>query len=180
MLLLLSFRTEEEKEKFEFVYNRYKKLLLHKAFDILRDYSLAQDATSEAFIRVYKNLNKLDDDLESGRTAAFLVMIVKNVSITMLKKRNRNESIDMEEFERPDSFNLEQSIISQNDISDLLKLVDQLKEELKTPFLLKYAYDLSYKEISKLLKISENNVAVRINRAKNKLPNILRKGGISL
>ena len=75
-------------EKFDFVYERYKKLMLSKAYDILHDYDLAQDAVSEAFIRVYKNRHKLDD-LESGRTAAFLVMIVKNVSITMYNKQKK-------------------------------------------------------------------------------------------
>jgi len=172
----LAFAGDEEKDKFEFVYNRYKKLMLSKAYAILGDYDLAQDAVSEAFIRVYKNLNKLDD-LESGRTAAFLVMITKNAALTMLSKQTKTAIIDVTEFEKADSFNLEENVVSEHTTKELLQVVDGLKDELKAPFLLKYAYDLPLKEIGRLLKISENNVAVRIHRAKSKLIEALQKGG---
>ena len=88
LFLFLSFRTENEKDKFEFLYNRYKRLLLSKAYAVLSDYELAQDAVSEAFIRVYKNLRKLDD-LESGKTAAYLVMITRNAALTLLNKQKK-------------------------------------------------------------------------------------------
>jgi RNA polymerase sigma-70 factor (ECF subfamily) len=54
-----------------------------------------------------------------------------------------------------------------------------LSDDLKTPFLLKYAYDCSLKEIGRILKISENNVAVRLHRAKSKLIGMLKKEGLS-
>jgi len=174
LTLLLTFETDDEKEKFEFIYNRWKNLMLSKARGILRNYDLAEDAVSEAFIRVYKNLHKLGD-LESGRTAAFLVMIVKNVSLTMLSRFPATE--ELPEFERADSFNLERAVISKHAAADLMKLVDELKEDLRTPFLLQYAYDFSLKEIGAMLKISENNAAVRIHRARNKLMKMLETSG---
>jgi RNA polymerase sigma-70 factor (ECF subfamily) len=166
----------DEKEKLEFVYKRWKKPMLNKAFAILADHELAEDAVSEAFIRVYKNLNKLED-LESGRTAAFLVMIVKNVSITMLNKQARMAFVDITEFDKADSFDLEDSVISKATANELLKVVNGLKDELKTPFLLKYAYDFSLKEIARMLNITENNTAVRIHRARSKLTEALQEGG---
>jgi len=167
---------EVDNDKFEYVYNRWKKLLLSKAFGILRDYYLAQDAVSEAFIRIYKNLHKLDD-LESGKTAAFMVMIVKNVSITILNKRNRTPDTYMTEPDEQDAFNLEESVISDITSQNITAVIDGLKEELRTPFLLQYGYGFSLKEIGKILKISENNAAVRIHRAKAKLAVMLAKGG---
>ncbi|MCL2461257.1 MAG: sigma-70 family RNA polymerase sigma factor [Defluviitaleaceae bacterium] len=179
IFLVLSFETETEKDKFELIYNRYKKLLLYKAYNILRDYELAQDAVSEAFIRVYRNLRKLDDP-KSGKTAAYLVMIVRNVSITLLNKQKKagvKDSRDEYDFEKADSYDLEQAVVSENSASGLLKVVGQLKDELKTPFLLKYAYDMSNKEIAALLNITESNAAVRIHRARAKLTEMLREGG---
>jgi RNA polymerase sigma-70 factor (ECF subfamily) len=61
MLLIFTFETERERDKFEYIFNKYKKLILHKAYDVLRDYALAEDAASEAFIRIYKNLDKISD-----------------------------------------------------------------------------------------------------------------------
>lgn len=168
MIIFLTFATENEKSRFEYVYNTYKKLLLFKAYNILRDYSAAEDAVSEAFIRIYKNLDKIED-LDSNKTISFLVTIVKNISITILNKEKRQAVVVPEEFEHEDSFNLEEFVISEAAAEDMLGLIGNLNEELKTPFLLKYAHGLSHREISRLLNISENNVTVRIHRAKKKL-----------
>lgn len=176
MFIFLVFETEEDRIKFERVFEKYQKLLLHKSYGILRDYDLAEDAVSEAFIRVYKNIQKIDD-VGSSRTVAFLVTIVKNTSLTILKKRDNY--IELDEFmEYEDtSPRLEDTVLSDVITSDMLKLVDNLKEELRAPFLLKYAHDLSHSEIAGLLGISENNATVRIHRAKAKLAELFREAG---
>lgn len=176
MLIILSFATENDKLKFEYVYNKYKKLMLYKAYDVLKNYSLAEDAASEAFIRVYRNLHKIDDP-DSNRTVAFLVTIVKNVSITMLTRQKNNSSVDIDEFEAESDFNLEEFVISEAMSESILNLLDELKEELRTIFILKYAYSMSHKEISGVLNISENNVTVRLHRAKQKLIQLLEREG---
>lgn len=174
MLIFLTFSTEFEKSKFEYIYDKYKKLLLYKANAILNNYSLAEDAVSEAFIRIYKNLHKIEDP-DSGRTAAFLVVIVRNAAINILNENKNISAYDIEENDAESSFDLEESVISENITDGMLEVVDKLKDELKTCFLLMYAYDLSYKEIGKILNISESNVAVRIHRAKKKLIELLRE-----
>ena len=58
--------------------------MLHKAYEILQDYHLAEDAASEAFIRIHRNIHKIDDPTDK-RSIAFIVTIVKNVSLTILK-----------------------------------------------------------------------------------------------
>lgn len=174
MLVLLTFSTEFEKSKFEYIYNKYKRLLLYKANAILNNYSLAEDAVSEAFMRVYKNLHKIEDP-DSGRTAAFLVVIVRNTAINILNENKNISDYDIEESNIQSGFDLEEDVISGTVTDGMLKVVDKLKDELKTCFLLMYAYDLSYKEIGKILDISESNVAVRIHRAKKKLIELLRE-----
>lgn len=44
--------TDEEKSKMEELYNTYKGLMLHIAFDILKDYDLANDALHNAFLKI--------------------------------------------------------------------------------------------------------------------------------
>ena len=168
--------------KFDYIYNKYKKLLLFKANNILNDYSLAEDAVSEAFLRVYKNMRKIDDP-DSGETASFLVIIVKNTSINIYNKNKNNTYVSdisdisdiTEENDLRDSYDLEENVVSETITEGMLQVVDKLNDDLKNCFLLMYAYDLSYKEIGKILNISESNVAVRIHRAKKKLIEMLRK-----
>lgn len=176
MLILLTFESEDERHKFAALFDKYKKLLLHTAYGILYDYSLAEDAVSEAYIRVYKNLSKIAD-IESPQTISFLVTIVRNTSRTILNKEKKY-SVSPNELETlQDDYNMEESILSSAITGDMLKTVGKLKEELRAPFLLKYAHDLPHKEIAALLHISENNVTVRIHRAKNKLAELFREAG---
>ena len=175
MILIFAFSNESDQEKFEYLYQKYKNLLLHKAYDILKDYALAEDAVSEAYIRIYKNLHKIDDPT-SNSTIAFVVTIAKNVSLTMLSKEKR---MPVEEYDEtmPDSFDLEENVLAAVSSEQILGIMDQLGEELRSVFLLRYAYDYSLKEVGKLLNISENNAAVRLHRAKKKLAEIVSKIG---
>ena len=175
LLIFLSFPNESEKSKFEYIYGKYKKLLLYKAHGILHDYSLAEDAVSEAFLRVYKNLHKIDDP-DSGMTISFLTVIVKNTAINILNQNKNISYSDIYENDMQSDFNVEDHVISETVTDGMLKVVDSLKDELKECFLLMYAHDLSYKEIGMILKISEANVAVRIHRAKKKLIQLLKEG----
>ena len=175
MLLLFSFASEHERDKFEYIFNKYKKLMLHKAYGILNDYSLAEDAASEAFIRIYKNIHKIDDPT-SNRTIAFIVTIVKNVSLTMLRKEKEHATQEYD-YEQADPFDLEEHALAQIESDYIYQILDEVGEEMKSVFLLKYAYDLSHKEIGRLLDISENNVTVRLHRAKKKMAELLKERG---
>ena len=177
MLLVFTFASAEQQDTFEFLYQKYKKLCLKKAHEILGDYMLAEDAVSEAYIRVYKNLHKIEDPA-SNRTIAFLVTITKNAALTMLA-RQKGQSAGEEDLDETleDDFNLEEESIAKLDAQGVFALVEQLSWELRSVFLLKYAHDLSHKEIGNSLNISENNVTVRLHRARKKLASLLEEGG---
>lgn len=175
MLLILTFAREEDRDKFEFLYNKYKNLLLHKAYGILGDYMLAEDAVSEAYLRVYKNLDKVEDPA-SPQSIAFLVTITKNVALTLLQKQGKQPVEPVDEAQE-DGFDLEQHILAEISSQQILAVLDGIGEELRSVFLLKFAHDLSHREIGRLLRISENNVTVRLHRAKKKLAQLLVKGG---
>lgn len=175
MVLFFVFPDEDGKNKFEYIYEKYKKLMLYKAHEILQDYSLAEDAVSEAFIRIYKNLEKIADP-DSNMSVGFIVTIVKNVSLTMIKKEQRwnNEEINEEMI---GDVQIETKVLSDISASRIIEITDQLNEDLKSVFLLKYANELSHQEIAQMLNITENNVTVRIHRAKKKMCELLTKEG---
>ncbi|MDR1538646.1 MAG: RNA polymerase sigma factor [Clostridiales bacterium] len=167
----------DDSSKFEYLYSKYKNYLLYKSYQILGDYALAEDAVSEAYIRIYKNLRKINLD-DAGRTIAFLAIIAKNESLTLLSKRKNVLFSELEEFNSADSYDLEGNALSDAVADDMMKVICTLKEELKQPFLLSYAYDMSHKEIASVLGITENNATVRIHRAKKKIAQLLKKGGL--
>ena len=174
LLLLLSFATDGQRDAFEYIYEHYKYLMLNKAYAILRDTMLAEDAVSEAFIRIYKNIHKIDDPT-SNRCIAFVITITKNAALTMLSK-NAAQYDELEDDQR-DSFDLEGHVVSDISSEKIYELLGGVAEELRSVFMLKYAYDMSHKEIGEALGISENNVTVRLHRAKKKVAALLAKEG---
>jgi len=177
MLLIFTFETEASRDKFEYIFKKYQRLMLHKAYGILQDYSLAEDAASEAFIRIYKNIHKIENP-DDKRCAAFIVTIVKNAALTILKKEKSHYTEEYD-LEQADSFDLEEDILAKLNSEQIYRVVDGLGEELKSVFLLKYAYDMPHKDIGESLGISENNVTVRLHRAKKKLAEMLKEQGVA-
>ena len=171
MLIILTFESERERDKFEYIFSKYKKLMLYKAYGILGDYHLAEDAASEAFIRIYKNIHKIDDPTDK-KCIAFVVTIVKNVSLTMRSKQLSHATEEYDE-EQCDGFDLEEHTISKMNADSIYQLLDKLGEDMKAVFLLRYAHELSHREIGQILGISENNVTVRLHRAKKKLAEMI-------
>lgn len=171
-MLIFLFTTVQERDKFAFLYERYKNLLLYKAYGILHDYNLAEDAVSEAYIRVYKNLHKIDDP-EDNRAAAFLVTILKNIALTMLESNKKQATEEFDENMRaPDD--VEAQAIEAISTGRVFEIINKMEESYKSVLVLKHAYDYSHKQIADLLGISENNVTVRLHRAKKILAELLK------
>ena len=180
MILVFTFATESEARKFEYLYAKYKSLLYYKAWEILHDQMLAEDALSETMIRVYKNMEKIGDP-DSPQSAAFLTTITRNVSLTILKRQTtRNIYVDAEEpdEEMADAYDLEDSVFDKISEERLCLIIGQLDEESRNIFVLKYAYDLSHREIAAQMGINENNVTVRIHRTRKKLAALVVKEGV--
>lgn len=59
--LYLALVDEEQKDKFEQVYYKYRNLLYYVAYEILQNERDAEDAVQEAFLRVAKNIAKISD-----------------------------------------------------------------------------------------------------------------------
>ncbi len=171
MILILTFETHDEMAKFDYLYNRYKDLLFSKAWAILHDYMLAEDAVSEAYIRIYRNLHKIEG-VDAPRSIAFMVTIVKNCALTLLK-RNSFEHVHETFEDTADPYDLEAEVLDGISAQKVYAALDSLDEELKNLFLLKYAYDLPHSEIAAQMGLTENNVTVKLHRTKKKLKMLL-------
>ncbi|WP_131087053.1 RNA polymerase sigma factor [Clostridioides difficile] len=172
MLIYLSIiDSEEEKDKFEKIYEKYKKLMFYIANQILQDEQLSEDAVHNAFLKIIDNLDKIIE-INSPRTKGFIVIIVKRISINIYNKRKREEISDINnESYKLNSLDL--SIENIGEYSNLGEALRRLSEIDLQIILLKYSHGFSIKEISKILDIKEVNLYKRNKRALNKLKKIL-------
>ena len=164
--------TEEEKQGFELLYETYRKLMHWVANNILRDEKLAEDAVHEAFLRIIKNFNKINEIL-CPETRSFVVIIVRNIALNMREKKKSED--EFHEVKEDISFGFDETadeICRQEIINVIMSLSDALKEVLML-----YGYfGYTISEIAKLLDITEDAAYKRLQRARNILAQKIERG----
>ena len=143
-----------------------KNELYRLALRITLNHAEAEDVVQETMIKVW---NKRDrwDELES--IEAFCLTICRNIAIDKTKKaENQNQSL-MDEHDAPDhsyTSNPEEQAMQQDRISLIRRLIDTLPEKQRSCMQLRDFEGKSYKEIAKILDVSEEQVKINIFRAR--------------
>lgn len=82
LAFIMAMKTEEDREKAAEIYRLYRGTMLYTAKSILHETHLAEDAVSEAFIKIINNLEKINV-IDCYQTRGFIVIIVRNTSIDL-------------------------------------------------------------------------------------------------
>ena len=175
LTLLLDDCSSNERSHAELLFTKYNKLVYHTALSIIKDHSTAEDIVQKAFIRLIRNIHKIDD-VDSSQTKSFIIKIARNEAFREYNASKNISSIPYETY----MINKESETCNGSDdvwdayaeIHDRRKLKEVLKtlpEHYQTVILYKYAYGYSYKQIAELLDITESNVSVMLTRARQKL-----------
>ncbi len=175
LLFLAAIADENSRSKLEALYVKYRKDMFKVAYRVLNDYQLAQDAVHIAFIKLMDNLEKVDE-IDCNKTRAFVVIIIRNVSINLYRKRKKQNNILLEDIEEiiPDNKEMVEEMIINAEMFSLVKSkVKELQPQYADIISLKYFYHYSDRDIAKLLDITHGNVRVRLHRAKQSLVKLL-------
>lgn len=175
LMLLTSMEKGENKNKLEALYIKYKKDMFYVAYNILKDEYLAQDAVQLAFINLINNLDKIDE-IKCNKTKAFAVIIVRNISINLYRKKKKQKDIALEFVEGTlfeNNVSIDEKLIHEEMLNRVASMIKELPLAYSDVLSLKYFYDYSDKEIAKLLDITPENARIRLYRAKQKLMKLL-------
>lgn len=172
MILFMALIDEPtDKEKFIELYEKYKYLMLYIAMEYLHDRGKAEDAVQEAFISIAKNIKKIEKPCNKSKNLC--VIIVRNKCIDMLR-REKGEVISIEDVVMSDdSEDLLEQALNRESAESIQKAMNKLKENYRMVLQLYYYHEYSEREIAGILGISENNVNVRLCRAKKNLKKLL-------
>lgn len=161
----------EEKDKFTQIYNEYKNLMLNSAYSILHDKSDAEDAVHEAFLRILKNLHKIDE-VFCPKTQHFIVIIVQNVAKTLIKRKNKIKKFELIE----DITGIKRNTVEEeSDAKFVAQCIKNMPETYRDVLVLKHLNNCSTTEIAKILGISKYAVEKRLQRAKKMLGDMLNE-----
>lgn len=158
----------KEVDYFSCLYQRYEARLLRyiqRISKVTREE--AEDILQESFLKVWKGLHSFDAGL---KLSSWLYRIVHNEVISSWRKNRGMTQDPLIEWRSTDDQTAGESGNSDDKGEEKLReAIASLPEKYRTVLVLKYLEEMSYEEISDVLKIPEGTVATRLNRAKKAL-----------
>jgi RNA polymerase sigma factor (sigma-70 family) len=151
------------------LYRLYSRAMYNVSFRITGREEDAEDALQEAFISAFKNLDSYRGDAAFG---AWLKRIVVNKAINVVKKRRHelmpeDEQWDVAEEEAPVEYKEELTV------ERVKSAIEQLPDGYRAVLSLYLLEGYDHQEIAEILNVSESTSKSQLNRAKNKLREIL-------
>jgi RNA polymerase sigma-70 factor (ECF subfamily) len=149
----------------------YQKPVYNLAYRMLGSVAEAEDATQESFIRAYTRLHTYDP---ARKFSSWLLAIASHYCIDQLRKR-RIQTLPLDdlppriELSMPATTLPEQVVVRRQNESAVQALLSVLAPAYRTPLILRYWYDMSYREIAETMDLNEGTVKTRLYRARNKL-----------
>ena len=157
----------QSEQCFSLLYNRYVKKVYAKCISILKEESLARDATQEIFLKIFLNLIRFE---EKARFSTWVYAITYNYCIDFLRRSKKAVELFSDDFDKITDIEDEVSdeVLLNMEIGQLKSVLDSLALGDRLMLLMKYQDDLSIKEISQIVSKSESAVKMQLKRAKAK------------
>lgn len=167
--------TQSDKEKVEFIYLNYYKIMSYVTSKYVSNKDDIADIVHDAMVKIIYNIDKIDIE-DEFRTRSYCTTIAKHKAIDFLrKKEQKNIALD-ENFENKNySENILDTIINEESYNIILKAIDDLSETYQAVCKLKYINGLKEREIAEVLDLPEKTVSLRIFRGKQILREALIK-----
>lgn len=151
----------------------YKGPILNFVYRITGDASGAEDIAQETFVRVYRNLHRFAFRWAGDRFSTWLFQLARNAAIDALRRRQRRPTQSLEttlEGNQPTDWTDPSNKACDQEIETLVAgAIAALPEDQRTALTLAVYEDLSYAEISKIMRTTEKSVETRLYRARQTL-----------
>ena len=168
---------EDQSYTFREVYDQVFPVLFKVVYHIVSDKGVAEDLCQETFIRYYNKKIPLPNITESRY---WLIRVAKNLAFNHRKRRQREQiAVEKVKKEGAQIQDDNQDLVLKKETLTMVRLaVDSLPVKYKTVLILKEYGELNYRDIAKILHISENNVKIRVYRARVLLEKKLNLGDL--
>ena len=160
---------EDDREKFELIYNAYRKRMVATAFSVLYSKEDAEDAVHETFIRLARNMKSIDDP-NSDRTLSYVIKATKNNAINLLNKNKReNEAVSIDGAENIADEEFFERLDIQQRYGEVVNAIQSLSDTYRDVMYYHFVCDMKIKDIADLLGEKASTVQQKLIRGKKKL-----------
>jgi RNA polymerase sigma-70 factor (ECF subfamily) len=154
---------------FELILRRYNQRLYRVARSIVGNDSEAEDVVQEAYLNAYRHLGDF-----AGRSsfATWLTRIAVHEASARRRSRQRMRNIEIDEAESLTMRPTRQAddALSTRELGDVLRIViDELPPDFRVVFTMRLVEGLSTEQAAECLGLSQENVKIRLHRARSRL-----------
>lgn len=148
------------------LYDKYARAMYTLAYRITGDFGTAEDVLQDAFVKIFRNLERFRQESTLG---AWIKTIVLRTALSHIKKQPLTESI--EPGHTKDMIDWGGYL----DAEYLEKAIQELPEGYRAVFVLIEVEGYSHKEVAQMLDISEGTSKSQLFHAKKRLREKLHK-----
>lgn len=174
---------EGDTDAFEEIVKLYQQKVCSTIFYMVKNENIVEDLAQEVFIKVYKNINKFN---EESSLYTWIYRITMNVCIDEIKKEKKityiNPYIETEDGTvevqlEDESQKVEEILEKKLEKESLIKAIKALPPEQRALIVLRDIRQFKYMEIAEMLNLNLGTVKSKINRARQCLKELLEKDG---
>ncbi len=174
-LYLSIIEDDNDRAKFEILYNKYRKRMLSAADSVLHNKEDAEDVVHETFIKIARNMRSIGDP-NSNETLSYVMKAAKNTAINLSKKKAaENKHIQFEDVENISDGQFLEKLRIQENFEEVVKAIRGLNDTYRDVLFYYFVRGMKAKDIADLLGRSNSAVQQQIIRGKKKLLEILEK-----
>lgn len=160
---------------FAMLVDRYKDFVFTLSLKMLQNREEAEESAQDTFIKIYKSLNSFKGE---SKFSTWIYKITYNNCLDRLKKQKRNRTV------------IELNEITEKEVKCLMNVLEKIEEAERKKMIqdcvallpaeeiflitLYYFKENSLKEISQIMGINENNLKIKLFRARKKLAGFLK------
>ncbi len=162
---------------FRTLVNQNQRIVYSYAFHILANKSDAEDAAQDAYERLWKHMNKLQQQNELTQEAgkAWLLHVVRNLCIDKLRLRKPVSVENIEDLECDNANNQPVAMLAKKQLSSWLSnAIEKLKEPYRSLIILADLQQRTIKDVASSLDLNENQAKVYIHRGRKQLRVLLQ------
>ncbi len=156
---------------FEVLVKKYQKGIYRLTYRMTNDHFTADELAMETFVRAYKSIKRFR---KGANFFNWIYTIAVRLCLNFIKKEKRRidvdpSNIDAYSIKVKSNDGLLEKVIAKEENTRIREAIRRLPEKLKVVLLLRVDEELSYAEISRVLKIPSGTVMSRLNRARERL-----------
>lgn len=156
------------------IIDKYQHMAYTLAKGIVKNKQEAEEVTQDAFVKVFKSLDKYKGD---SAFSTWLYRIIYNTAISKIRSRKpKTEDLDSKEALQYETHFAENNMhrLEKQERKKILKeALGMLKEEDAFVLILYYYKEQSIDEISKACGLSTSNVKIKLHRGRKQMQNEL-------